>query len=471
MQVVMENAGASQCFLILHENQNAYLTVTAVSSTSIHVPVHIEFPSTRLESSSNVPITLINYIKRTREILVLEDLKDKPFLRDDKYILAQQPKSLLGLPIINQGKLLGILYLENNLTAGAFTYNRIELLKLISTQAAISLENAMLYQNLAQAAERLEEYNHTLEEKVAERIQEIHEKNQRLKKALKELRNTQTQLIQSEKMSSLGQMIAGIAHEINNPINFIHGNVSYAREYVQSLLELIDIYRQEFAHASPLVEEKALEIELDFLVKDLPKLLDSMEVGTSRIRNIVLGLRNFSRLDEAEMKPVDIHEGIDNTLMILHHRLKAKRERTEIIVIKEYGQLPLVTCYASELNQVFMNIIVNAIDALEESFVGDEEQRTKDKEQMTTPTIHIRTLVTEKETVKILIADNGSGMNSNVQQKIFDPFFTTKPVGSGTGLGLSISYQIIVDKHKGNITCNSILGKGTEFIIEIPIKH
>ncbi|GAA6617798.1 AAA family ATPase [Scytonema sp. NUACC26] len=471
MQVVMENAGASKCVLILHENQNGYLTIAAVSSTSTHTPIHIEFPSTPLESSRDVPITLINYVKRTREILVLDDLKDKPFLIDDKYILAQQPKSLLSLPIINQGKLLGILYLENNLTAGAFTHNRVELLKLISTQAAISLENAMLYQNLAQATERLEEYNHTLEEKVAERTREIHKKNQSLKKALKELRNTQTQLIQSEKMSSLGQMIAGIAHEINNPINFIHGNVSHAREYVQSLLELIEIYRQEVANTSPLIKEKVLEIELDFLVKDLPKLLDSMFVGTSRIRNIVLGLRNFSRLDEAEMKPVDIHEGMNNTLMILHHRLKAKRERTEITVIKEYGQLPPVTCYASELNQVFMNIIVNAIDALEEGLGTRNKGQGIINSQSPIPTILIRTLATEKQTVKILIADNGSGIPANVQQRIFDPFFTTKPVGSGTGLGLSISYQIIVDKHKGNITCNSTLGKGTEFLIEIPMKQ
>jgi signal transduction histidine kinase/tetratricopeptide (TPR) repeat protein len=478
MQVVMENAGASKGVLILHDNRNTDLTIAAVSSTSTYTPIHIEFPSTRLESSRDVPITLINYIKRTQEILVLDNLKDKPHLTDDKYILVQQPKSLLGLPMINQGKLLGILYLENNLTAGVFTYNRVELIKLISTQAAICLENAMLYQNLAQAAERLEEYNHTLEEKVAERTREIHEKNESLNKALKELRNTQTQLIQSEKMSSLGQMVAGIAHEINNPINFIHGNVSHAREYVQSLLEFIDIYRQEVTNTSVLIKEKSLEIELDFLVKDLPKLLNSMEVGTSRIRNIVLGLRNFSRLDEAEIKPVDIHEGIDNTLMILYHRLKAKRERVEITVIKEYGQLPPVNCYASELNQVFMNLLVNAIDALEESlvkchlsFVGNEEQRTEDKEQMATPTICIRTLSTEKQTVKILIADNGSGIPANVQQKIFDPFFTTKPVGSGTGLGLSISYQIIVEKHKGNITCNSTFGKGTEFIIEIPMKQ
>ncbi|MBG1241743.1 trifunctional serine/threonine-protein kinase/ATP-binding protein/sensor histidine kinase [Nostoc sp. NZL] len=473
MKVVMENAGASKCALILSEGDDLALTVTAVCSSSTFEHTYTEFPSTYLESSYDVPITLINYVKRSREILVIDDAMSVYFLASDSYILCEKPKSLLSIPIINQGKLIGILYLENNLATGAFTHDRVEVLKLLTTQAAISLENAILYKNLAQAKERLEKYSHTLEETVEKRTQEINEKNQHLEQTLQELQRTQTQLIQSEKMSSLGDMVAGIAHEINNPINFIHGNIAYASEYVQYLLDLIAVYQQEYPHPLPLVEEKAEEIDINFLATDLPKILDSMKVGSSRIRNIVLGLRNFSRLDESEMKPVDIHEGIDNTLMILQHRLKEKSDYPEIKVIKEYGKLGEVTCYAGQLNQVFMNILSNAIDALEESFaisfpplINDKVQIIKDK-----GTIRIFTELTNSNTVIIRIADNGYGMTEAVQQKIFDPFFTTKSVGSGTGLGLSISYQIVVDKHKGSLTCNSILGEGAEFVIEIPMQQ
>jgi signal transduction histidine kinase/tetratricopeptide (TPR) repeat protein len=498
MEVVMENAGASKCALILSEGDNLALTVTAVCSSSNFEHTYTEFPSTCLESSYDVPITLINHVKRSREILVIDDAMTVSFLTGDSYILREEPKSLLSIPLLNQGKLIGIIYLENHLTTGAFTRDRIEMLKLLTTQAAISLENAILYKNLAQAKESLEKYNHTLEEKVQERTQEINNKNHSLQQAIQELQRTQTQLIQSEKMSSLGQMVAGIAHEINNPINFIHGNINHASEYVKHLLDLVAVYQQEYSHSSPLVEEKAEEIDIDFLAKDLPKILDSMKVGSLRIRNIVLGLRNFSRLDESEMKPVDVHEGIDNTLMILQHRIKQKSDFPEIEIIKEYGNLPEITCYPGQLNQVFMNILSNAIDALEESFVTcterlalSEVERSRSiahppllnyKEQIAknidasgafqkVVQIHIFTELTDSNTAIIRIADNGYGMTKAVQQKIFDPFFTTKSVGSGTGLGLSISYQIIVDKHKGRLTCNSTLGKGTEFVIEIPMEQ
>jgi len=459
MEVVMENAGASKCALILSEGDNLDLTITVVSSSSTST----EFPSICLESSYDVPITLINYVKRTREILVIDDAMAVVSLAADSYIIREEPKSLLSIPIVNQGKLIGILYLENNLTTGAFTRDRVEVLKLLTTQAAISLENAILYNNLAQAKKSLEKYNHTLEERVEERTQELNDKNQHLQEALQELQRTQTQLIQSEKMSSLGQMVAGIAHEINNPINFIHGNIAHANEYVKDLLDLINIYQQEYPAPSPTVKDKVEEIDIDFLTEDLPKILSSMKVGSSRIRNIVLGLRNFSRLDESEMKPVDIHEGIDNTLMILQHRLKEKSDFPEIQVIKKYGKLPEVRCYAGQLNQVFMNILSNAIDALEDSMVSE---KTTDY-----PTVCILTELTASNTLRIRFSDNGSGMTETVQQKIFDPFFTTKSVGSGTGLGLSISYQIVVNKHKGNLTCNSKLGEGTEFVIEIPIRQ
>ncbi|MEH2138100.1 ATP-binding sensor histidine kinase [Nostoc sp.] len=482
MEVVMENAGASKCALVLSEGNNLALTVTAVCSSSNFKQTYTEFPSTSLESSYDVPITLINYVKRSREILVIDDAMAVSFLAGDNYIISEEPKSLLSIPLLNQGKLIGILYLENQLTTGAFTRDRVEVLKLLTTQAAISLENAILYKNLAQAKESLEEYNHTLEEKVQKRTQEINDKNHSLQQALQELQRTQIQLIQSEKMSSLGQMVAGIAHEINNPINFIHGNINHASEYVQDLLDLIVIYQQEYPHPSPLVEEKSEEIDIAFLATDLPKILDSMKVGSLRIRNIVLGLRNFSRLDESEMKPVDIHQGIDSTLMILQHRFKEKSNFPEVEVIKEYGNLPEVMCYPGQLNQVFMNILSNAIDALEDSFiighqslVNHEEQITKDidasVDSQLVGQIHIFTELTHSNTAIIRIADNGCGMTKAVQHKIFDPFFTTKSVGSGTGLGLSISYQIIVDKHKGSLNCDSTPGEGTKFTIEIPMQQ
>jgi signal transduction histidine kinase len=460
MEVVMENVGASKCVLILSSGDESELTVTSVNSSSTFASTQTQFPSISLESSYDVPISLINYVKRTREILVIDDAKAQTSLVADNYINRESPKSLLCIPMINQSKLLGILYLENNLTTGAFTRDRLEVLKLLTTQATISLENAMLYTNLAQAKEKLEEYNHTLEEKVAKRTVELNKKNQNLQQALQELQRTQTQLIQSEKMSSLGQMVAGVAHEINNPINFIHGNITHTSEYVQDLLELIAIYQQEYPRPSQLIAEKSEKIDIKFLASDLPKTMDSMKAGSMRIRNIVLGLRNFSRLDESEMKPVDIHEGLDNTLMILQHRLN--KHRREIAIIKEYGQIPEVTCYASQLNQVFMNILSNAIDALDISEVNQEK--------IASPTIWISTELVGSNLLKIRFVDNGLGMPASVQQKVFDPFFTTKPVGSGTGLGLSISYQIVVDKHQGQLTCNSEVGKGSEFIIEIPIR-
>ena len=288
-----------------------------------------------------------------------------------------------------------------------------------------------------------------------------------LELAFNTLGNTQAQLVQSEKMSSLGQLVAGVAHEINNPVSFIFGNITYAKDYTKDLLKILELYRVAYPKPRPEIEEALEDCELDFIREDLPKLLDSMEVGAERIQEIVKSLRTFSRLDEAEFKAVNIHAGIDSTLMILAHRLKQKREHATISLIKEYGDLPLVECYSGQLNQVFMNLLSNAIDALEEKA---KEQESADAES-SVYTIKIHTEVVEEERVRITFADSGTGIPESVKQRLFDPFFTTKPVGKGTGLGLAISYEIVVEKHHGTLECNSQLGVGTEFAIEIPIRQ
>lgn len=285
----------------------------------------------------------------------------------------------------------------------------------------------------------------------------LQEQTKNLENALKNLKLAQVQLIQSEKMSSIGSMVAGIAHEINNPVNFIHGNLVPATEYIQDLLGLVELYEHYYSDPIPEIATKIQDIELEFLKKDLAKILQSMRVGTDRIREIVLSLRNFSRLDEAECKQVNIHDGINSTLMILQNRLRTKLYHPEISVIKEYGNIPLIDCYAGQLNQVFMNILSNAIDVLEN--ISPEK----------TGEIRIQTEMLNRNQLVIRISDNGPGIPVENMTKLFDPFFTTKEVGKGTGLGLSISYQIVVEKHQGKLYCNSAPGRGTEFVIQIPI--
>jgi signal transduction histidine kinase len=302
-----------------------------------------------------------------------------------------------------------------------------------------------------------------LEQSKAELEDRVEERTVELKNTLMKLQHTQIQMIQSEKMSSLGQLVAGIAHEINNPVNFIHGNLDPVQEYTEDLLRIVQLYQRHYPNAAAEIETAAEEIDLEFLQEDLPKILNSMKLGTGRIRQIVLSLRNFSRMDESEFKAVDIHEGIDSTLLILQHRFKAKSEQ-RIKLTKDYGSLPLVECYAGQLNQVFMNVLVNALDALEENV-----KRTDEKIQPSQ--ITIRTSVVKEEWVEVAIADNGSGMPEAVRQRIFDPFFTTKPFGKGTGMGMSISYQIITEKHGGKLECYSTPGQGTEFVIQIPLQQ
>ncbi|MGB5899028.1 MAG: PAS domain S-box protein [Geitlerinemataceae cyanobacterium] len=288
-----------------------------------------------------------------------------------------------------------------------------------------------------------------------------------LENAFQELKRTQAQMLQSEKMSSLGQMVAGVAHEINNPVNFIHGNLTHAQDYVLDLLNLISLYGEYYPTPVVEIQEKIEEIEIDFIIQDLTKIFQSMRVGTERIRTIVLSLRNFSRLDESEIKAADLHEGIDNTLMILQNRLKAKSDRPAIEVIKNYGNLPLLECYPRQLNQVFMNIFSNAIDALEDR----DRTRTGEEIHQNPSQISIETELLNSQTARIRIKDNGNGIPEAIQKRIFDPFFTTKDVGKGTGLGMSISYQIITDRHQGSISFLSSPGNGAEFIIEIPTQQ
>ena len=292
---------------------------------------------------------------------------------------------------------------------------------------------------------------------------ELQAQNTQLQQALNELKKAQAQLVQKEKMLGLGQLAAGMAHEINNSIGFVSSNLEPASEYIQDLLNLINLYQQEYPNPSISIQEAIQEIDLDFLSLDIKKIMGSMQTGAERISTMILALRIFSRLNESDIKAVDIHEGLDSTLLLLQHRLRKEMKCPEIKVIKQYGNLPLVTCYASQLNQVFFNLLNNAIDAIDS---GLEKGIT----ELSSPTIWINTELTAYKTVKIQIKDNGIGIDEKVRSRLFNPFFTTKPVGQGSGLGLVTSYEIVVEKHKGELRCNSLPGEGAEFTIEIPVQ-
>ena len=629
-QIILQNSGGDRCALVL-PNYDGKWCVEAIAT-----PENTELCSIALADSSNLPIRLIRYVKNTQEVLLMDDLEtDLPVI--DTYLSRQRPKSLLCAPLLNQGKLIGILTLENQSTSGVFTEDRLLMLNFLCTQAAISLENAKLYWQSQSYAKQLEESVQTLENAqgklirnkremqtqmeaifelstskaigsgnlqqafrevtivaaqtlqverasiwlfneertkfqcmelyelssqsylqggelsvakypnyfnaiVAEPILSAddaqngprtyefkkdyllplnitsmldcsvqlegetkgvvcceqvslkrtwtqaeqnfvrsianlvaltieshrrHQEAEKLKQALADLAQTQLQLVQHEKMASLGNLVAGIAHEVNNPTGFLKGSLQNIQDYIQDLFGHLDLYQQCYPEINEIIRENAEDIDLGFLVEDLPKLLSSMKGATDRIENISNSLRTFSRSDNECKVSANLHEGIDSTLLILKYRLKANDRRPTIQVVKHYGELPPIDCFPGQLNQVFMNVLANAIDVFDEA----AQQSSFDELATKSQRITIQTIALRAENIiKIYIRDNGTGMAEDVKAKAFDHLFTTKGVGKGTGLGLAIARQIITEKHSGKITVDSTFGKGTEFVIELPIR-
>jgi PAS domain S-box-containing protein len=594
LHIILENAGAQTGCILLE--RDGYLFVEVSDSDPQDYAIFEELQP--VKKDCKVPLSIINYVARTQEPIILFDATKETLYQFDTYIQHQQPKSVLCAPIVYQGKSIGIVYLENNLVPGAFTREGLTLLEMLTAQAAIAIANARSYaseqdksrqlaeslenlqQSQAELAQKEEEYRtifesvadglilidletakmvaanpiacemygYCLEEflslsissvlhpnyvyifdefmttissrqefycqavvrrkdgtefdlevrakffeyrgkphalsvirdisqrKAAEQAlqtseAQLRDKAENLEVILIELQQTQAQLVQTEKISQLGQLVAGVAHEVNNPISFISGNLHHVQEYIGDLINLVNIYQEKFPEPGSEIEEEIESIDLEYLLADLPKTTASMKMGIDRIRDIMQSLRNYSRTDSLDKRPVDIHEGLETTLMILSHRLKAKHNRPAIKIIKHYGDLPQFKCHPGQINQVFMNLIANAIDAVEESNAG----KTYAEIEQNPNTIMISTVgVCEQEpdiidTIVIQIADNGLGMPESVRSKLFTPFFTTKAEGKGTGLGLSICYQIVTERHGGTLECLSSLGGGTEFAISLPI--
>ncbi|MEG5001049.1 AAA family ATPase [Microcoleus sp. B4-D4] len=594
LQIILENAGAQKGCIILERDGQLFVEV---SDTNLHDSATFQ-ESMLLENSSDVPISLVKYVGITQQPLVLSDASQETIYQADSYIQNCQPKSILCAPILYQTKLIGVVYLENNLATGAFTRDRLELLQLLTSQAAIAIENARIYAREQHKSRELAESLESLQQSQVELIQkeqeyrsifeavvdglslidlqtgkviaanpalsqifgyseqeflqlnppdyilpeyvnsfvefqqtvsrgeeftcqaiirrkdgtlcdielkgnfleyggkphglainrdisdrkraekalqtsedQLRQKAEDLEATLVQLQQAQAQLIQTEKISQLGQLVAGVAHEVNNPVSFISGNLHHAKEYVSDLINLLQIYQDNFPEPGPQVLDEIEAIELEYLVEDLPKMIDSMRLGTDRIGDIMQSLRNYSRSDGIEKKPANLHEGIDTTLMILAHRLKASGDRPAIKIIKNYGELPQIECYPGQLNQVFMNLLANAIDALEESNVGKTYKEIESNPNTITISTSVANL-SEKQinsTVNIRIADNGIGMPENIKEKLFTPFFTTKAEGKGTGFGLPISHDIVTQKHGGTLECCSLPGMGTEFAIALPV--
>ncbi|MCE7922961.1 MAG: GAF domain-containing protein [Haliscomenobacteraceae bacterium CHB4] len=436
MHVVVENAGAQFGYLVI-EREGQWLIETSGSVENI---TQIEkaplFNAVPLNGSSLVPESVIQYVARTREDLVINDMQQDNRFAGDPVVLQKKTRSALCLPVINQGKIIGILYAENNLNAGVFTGLRVQFMKLLSGQVAVSLENALQYERL--------------EQKVKERTAEVVQQKEALEKSLTDLKMAQAKLVESEKMASLGQLTAGIAHEINNPINFVSVGVKNLVRNFEEAREVMDAYLNPAAEPDVIAQqlaEKQRRQQILEIFEDSETLFKSIQNGVERTISIVKSLRNFSRLDEGDFKRVDIHEGLDSTLEILQGQIRKKAE-----IVKKYGQLPLIECAAGKINQVFLNIINNALQAIPHHGVITLETN----------------FLEDSNEIEINISDTGQGMTEEVKRRLFEPFFTTKPVGEGTGLGLSISYNII-EEHKGRIEVESEKGEGTTFRIFLPV--
>jgi PAS domain S-box-containing protein len=574
--MMIENSGANYCVFVLRDSKD--WIVKAIAKINSTGEYEFSLTSTALANTQAIPITLINIVKDSRKPATIFDFTSHPVIAADRYVQQHQPKSMFALPILHQGKLIGILYLENTLTTGAFTNDRIQLLNLLCTQAAISIENAQLYQQshaysqqLEQSLEKLQlsearyrylatatshiiwlaspegenldtvhwraytgqseaevkgagwlnalhpdDIEHTTQvwlnavqtkssyeteyrirgadgvyryfavqgvpllgedgnvqewigtctdidaRKRAE--DQVRQKSQELEQTLQHLQTMQIQLVQNEKMSALGNLVAGVAHEINNPVGFLAGNIQPALDYINDLFGLIDLYQQQFPNPGENIEKEIETIELEYLREDLPKLIASMQAGVDRIRNITNSLRTFSRADRDYKVPFNLHEGIDSTLLILKHRLKANDTRPAIVVTTDYGNFPCVECFPGQINQVFMNLLANAIDALEEGNQG----KTLSEINAYPNQISIR-IIESGNYILVEIQDNGIGMTPEVQQRMFDHLFTTKGVGKGTGLGLAIARQIVEEVHGGKIIVDSLKGQGTKFSVFLPL--
>jgi len=445
MNIVITNAGAQKGLFLLKDEEGLFVEGEAVAGKEkITVLQHIPYTE-----SKDVALVIINYVLRVNKMIVLDDASEEGNFKGEEYVRRNKLRSVLCLPLIFKNKLSGILYLENNLAPGTFTSERVEVLKILTGQIVISIENARLYRSL-------EENKRTLEEKVERRTAEISQKNEQLNIQKEELRTTlenlkyaQFQLLQSEKMASLGQLVAGIAHEINNPVNFISAGVESLNTNLEEISQVLDIYNKittsNVETKLKEIEDLKWKIEYKEAIREIDKLIASIKNGTKRTTEIVKGLRTFSRMDEDVIKTADIHEGLDSTLILLHNRYKNRIE-----IIKNYGSIPQIESYPGQLNQVFMNILSNAIDSIDKTG------------EITITTTRINGMV------QISIKDTGRGIPENLIEKLFEPFYTTKEIGRGTGLGLSISHSII-EKHKGSIDVKSEVGKGSEFIIMLPV--
>jgi len=408
-------------------------------------------------------------VKNSRDFLLLQD-KPLPLpWSTDPYLTQHQPESILGLPILYQGQLVALVYLENSLTRGAFTADRLQVLNLLSTQIAISLQNALLYERLEQAKVQLERYNRTLEDRVQHRTAELHQKNQQLSQALEDLKQAQAQLVQTEKLSALGRMVGGVAHEINNPVTFILGNLSHGEQYFNDLLALYQSQVQpdtipDQGEKAWLGDPEERDLIFQEIQEDLPHLFQSMTRGARRIHSIVESLRQFSRLDEQGKKWVDLRSSLVNTLVLLESRFEAQMEgavvgRSRIDLVQTLAVVPALFCDGSHLNQIWLNLLSNSLDALDE-YYGRSQAQPEQYPPRSSLSLGVSLSFEADRGIVVQICDNGMGMTAETQKRAFDPFFTTKPIGQGTGLGLSVVYTTVTQLG-GTIAVESTWGEGT----------